>query len=111
MGLTSLTDLGIAGTLTKHVAEFLARGDGQALNHIVNSSMMLYIAISLVLAGTHCLGAHVLIPSLFRNTGISEPDLRLLWYLFACIVVTNVLTMPFYSIVNGLQRMDITNEL
>ena len=111
ISLTALSDLGLAGTLTKHVAEHYARRDNTALNRLVDTGLMLYILIAVLLAGALCLASGFLIPLFFRQPLISRAQLQLLWYLFSCIVAINTLTIPFYSIVNGLQRMDLSNIL
>ena len=111
ISLTALSDLGLAGTLTKHVAEHYARRDNTALNRLVDTGLMLYILIAVLLAGALCLASGLLIPFFFRQPLISRAQLQLLWYLFSCIVAINTLTIPFYSIVNGLQRMDLSNIL
>jgi O-antigen/teichoic acid export membrane protein len=109
ISLTSLSDLGLAGTLTKHVAEHYARKDTPSLNRLVDTGLALYILIAMVLAGALCFASAPLIPLFFRQPSIPRPELQTLWYLFSCIVAINTVTIPFYSIVNGLQRMDLGN--
>ncbi len=111
ISLTALSDLGLAGTLTKHVAEYYARKDNLALNRLVDTGLMLYILIAALLAGALFFASGLLIPLFFRQPSIPLPQLQTLWYLFSCIVAVNALTIPFYSIVNGLQRMDLSNIL
>ncbi len=109
ISLTSLSDLGLAGTLTKHVAEHYARKDNFSLNRLVDAGLALYILIAMLLAGAFCFASGLLIPLFFRQPSIARPELQTLWYLFSCIVAVNTVTIPFYSIVNGLQRMDLGN--
>jgi O-antigen/teichoic acid export membrane protein len=111
ISLTSLSDLGLAGTLTKHVAEHHARNDNPSLNRLVDTGLALYILTAVLLAGVLCFASSLLIPLFFRQPSIARPQLQTLWYLFSCIVVVNTVTIPFYSIVNGLQRMDLSNIL
>ena len=111
ISLTALSDLGLAGTLTKHVAEYYARRDNPALNRLVDTGLMLYLLIAALLAGALCVASGLLIPLFFHQLLIPRPQLQALWYLFSCIVAVNTLTIPFYSIVNGLQRMDLSNIL
>jgi len=111
ISLTSLSDLGLAGTLTKHVAEYYARKDSLALNRLIDTGLMLYILIAALLTGALCFASGPLIPLFFRQPSIPRPQLQTLWYLFSCIVAVNTVTIPFYSIVSGLQRMDISNIL
>ena len=111
ISLTALSDLGLAGTLTKHVAEHHAHRDNMALNRLIDTGLMLYILIAVLLAGALCIASGFLIPLFFRQPLLPRARLQLLWYLFACIAAINILTIPFYSIVNGLQRMDLSNIL
>jgi len=111
ISLSALSDLGLAGTLTKHVAEYYARRDNPALNRLVDTGLMLYLLIAALLAVALCFASGLLIPLFFRQPAIPRPQLQTLWYLFSCIVAVNTLTIPFYSIVNGLQRMDLSNVL
>ncbi|MGB9484981.1 MAG: hypothetical protein WCD04_02555 [Terriglobia bacterium] len=41
ISLSALSDLGLAGTLTKHVAEYHARRDNTALNRLIDTGLML----------------------------------------------------------------------
>ncbi len=65
ISLTALSDLGLAGTLTKHVAEYYARRDNPALNRLVDTGLMLYILIAALLAGALCIASRLLIPLFF----------------------------------------------
>ncbi|MGB9484982.1 MAG: oligosaccharide flippase family protein, partial [Terriglobia bacterium] len=65
----------------------------------------------MLLAGALCIASGLLIPLFFRQPLFPGARLQLLWYLFACIAAINILTIPFYSIVSGLQRMDLSNIL
>jgi len=111
INLTSLTDLGLGGTLTKHVAEYYARGDRAALNRLVDTSLLLYTFIAALLVSILCFTASAVLPYLFRQNPLMPSQLRLLWYLLAATAGVNVLTFPFYSIITGLQRMDLSNIL
>jgi O-antigen/teichoic acid export membrane protein len=111
ISLTALSDMGLAGTLTKHVAEYYARKDTPALNRLVDTGLMLYMLIAALLVGALCLASGLLIPLFFHEPLIPRPQLQVLWYLFSGIVAVNTLAIPFYSIVNGLQRMDLSNIL
>jgi len=111
VSFTALSDLGLAGTLTKHVAEHYARRDNTALNRLVDTGLMLYILMAVLLASALCLASGFLIPLFFRQPVLSRAQLQSLWYLISCIVAINTLSIPFYSIVNGLQRMDLSNAL
>ena len=111
LGFTSLTDLGMFGTLTKHVAEYYAKGDFVALKRLLDTGLMFYLLISVVLMGGFWIFAARLLPILFRNVSIPATELRTLWLLMILTMGTNLLTAPFSSVVLGLQRMDLSSAL
>jgi O-antigen/teichoic acid export membrane protein len=111
ISLTAAIDLGIGGTLTKHVAEHYARNDFWALNRLMNASLILYSLIALILIAIINLTAHQLVPSFFKGAIVSEQELSVLCRYLSLIVGANVLILPFYSTISGLQRMDLTNIL
>ncbi|MGO8787117.1 MAG: oligosaccharide flippase family protein [Terriglobia bacterium] len=111
IGFTSLTDLGMFGTLTKHVAEHYAKGDFVALKRLLDTGLMFYIAISLIMmAGLWVCTGHLL-PALFRNISTPYPQLRTLWLVMILTMGINFLGAPFSSVVMGLQRMDLSSAL
>jgi O-antigen/teichoic acid export membrane protein len=108
INLTSLADLGLGGTLTKQVAEHYASGDFEALSRLLNTALLLYLAVSLVLVTLLWLGSGLLLSWMFRGSSSSPSELLRLWRCVLLIVGLNILTMPFYSVVTGLQRMDLS---
>lgn len=111
IGFTSLTDVGMFGTLTKHVAEYYARGDFTALKRLVDTGLMFYIIISLVTTASLWFSAGHLLPSLFRNISVNPRELRVLWLIMILTMGVNILTAPFSSVILGLQRMDLSSAL
>ncbi|MGC9994031.1 MAG: oligosaccharide flippase family protein [Terriglobia bacterium] len=111
LGFTSLTDLGMFGTLTKHVAEYFAKGDFAALKRLLDTGLMFYLLISILLTGSLWVFAGRLLPILFRNVATPFTELRTLWLIMILTMGTNFLTAPFSSVVLGLQRMDLSSVL
>lgn len=108
IGLTGLADLGLGGTLTKQVAEHHANGDSKALDRLINSALMVYAFVGLVLVAILSLGVGHFLPLLFQGSKSSHEELVSLWHWVLLIVCLNILVMPLYSVVTGLQRMDLT---
>jgi O-antigen/teichoic acid export membrane protein len=108
ISLTSLVDLGVAGTLTKQVAERYANEDLEALDRLLNTALVLYFFLALVLITLLWLVSGHLIPWLFRDSKSTQLQLLHLWRYALVVVGLNIITMPFYSVVTGLQRMDLT---
>jgi len=109
INLTALADLGLAGTLTKQVAEQYAKEDFQALSRLLNTAFILYLALAVVLVTLLWFGSGHLLSWMFRGSGSSPSQLLRLWRYMLVIVGLSLLTMPFYSVVTGLQRMDLSN--
>jgi O-antigen/teichoic acid export membrane protein len=111
IGFTSLTDLGMFGTLSKHVAEYYAKGDFIALKRLVDTGLGFYVLISLFVMAFLCVFRGLLLPALFRNMSTPYMELRTLWLVMILTMGINILTAPFSSVVFGLQRMDLTSAL
>jgi len=109
IGLTSLADLGLSGTLTKHVAEYYAHNDFRALNRLIDTGIVLYGAISLVALLLLNSISPFLIGVLFRRSASSVAELKILWIWVSFLVASNFLAFPFYSVLIGLQRMDLSS--
>jgi O-antigen/teichoic acid export membrane protein len=108
IGLTGLADLGIAGTLTKQIAEHHAKGDLEALDRLINTALVLYFFLALILVTFLWFGSSRVLLWLFRGSGSSYAELLRLWRYALAIVGLNIVSMPSYSVVTGLQRMDLT---
>jgi O-antigen/teichoic acid export membrane protein len=111
IGFTSLTDLGMFGTLTKHVAEYYARSDFGALKRLLDAGLMFYVLISLFMMAGLWVSRVVLFPALFRNVSTPYTGLRTLWLVMILTMGINFLAAPFSSVLLGLQRMDLSSAL
>jgi O-antigen/teichoic acid export membrane protein len=109
--VTSLADLGLVTTLSKHLAEFYALKDFRALNRFVNTGFVLYLAIACFLAGILWVGSAPLLSALFRGSSVPPGELRVLWHYLVLLVVANILTLLFTSLLVGLQRMDLSASM
>jgi O-antigen/teichoic acid export membrane protein len=108
IGLTGLADLGVAGTLTKQVAEHYANDDFEALDRLINTALILYFFLAFVLVALLLFASSYVLPWLFRDSTLSPMELLRLWRYTLAVVGLNILSMPLYSVVTGLQRMDLT---
>ena len=111
ISLTSLAEMGLGGTLTKQVAEYYARGDFGALSRLADTGLMLYALIALFAVVALNLGSSFLISRLLGSSAASVAELKVCWRYLCAMVAVNILTLPFYSIITGLQRMDVSNIL
>lgn len=109
--LTSLADIGVMGTLTKHVSEHYTRQDYANLNRIVNAGVLVFLAIALLAVVLSNLAAGFVVSAFFRNVPASRMPLEYLFRLLTISIALNLLTYPFSSVISGLQRLDIVNGL
>lgn len=110
-GLTSLADMGLVGTLSKFVAEYYARQNFLALGRLLNSGLVLFLALAGISITVLWIAAPELAGHLFRGTPVASGALIALFRLFLIVIAANILNLLFSSITSGLQRLDITNML
>jgi O-antigen/teichoic acid export membrane protein len=110
-GLTALADLGITGTLTKHVSEHYTRQDYENLNRVMNAGILMFSAIAAVSVLAVNLAAGFLISAFFRQSSLPIWQLQHAIRLLSIAIALNLLAFPFASVMSGLQRLDLTNLL
>ncbi len=104
----SLLDFGIAGAVTKYVAEYRARGEAERLGRLVSTALVLYSAFGLLAAAMGLSLAPVL-PHLFQIP--PEQRLEASW-LIALSGVALGISIPATTtsaVLRGLQRFDLVN--
>jgi O-antigen/teichoic acid export membrane protein len=109
-GFFSLVDFGISSSFIKYIAEFFTKRDYKKVNEIVNTGIVLYFIISiLVLLTSACL-----IDQILRFINIPEQYFAVTKYVYIISIIlfcaTNIIC-PIVSIQTGLQRIDITNKI
>jgi O-antigen/teichoic acid export membrane protein len=107
--LTSLADVGVMGTLTKHVSEHYTLQDYTNLNKVVNAGILIFLAAAALGVLTVNLAAGFLISVFFRNVQVPHSQLQFVIHLLTVSIALNLLTYPFSSVISGLQRLDIVN--
>ena len=109
VSLSSLADLGLGGTLTKQVAEHHATKNWAALGRLISTALTLYSFVASFLVILLWVVSNQMLLLFFRDSGSTHQELQGLWHWLLMIVAINVLILPFYSVVGGLQRMDLSN--
>jgi len=106
-----LGDFGMARALVKFVAEFDAKKDTNTINETVNTAMGLYIFF----AGVGCLIFLLLREAIVVNLFHIPVELReeALFVFTGTILISaiDLISSTFDSVLNGLQRMDLTNTV
>ncbi len=109
VNLGSLADLGLVGTLSKHVSQYSARGDEAALSRLVNTGLVLFCAIAVGLVAGGGMAADAVARFFFRDSPIPIEELVFLLRCGLILAATNIVTLLFSSILAGLQRVDLTS--
>jgi O-antigen/teichoic acid export membrane protein len=107
-GMTSLADLGLVTSISKHVAQHYALKEFRALGQLISTSLVLYLGIALAIATFLWVSSRFLVAALFRNATLPAAELASLWKYLILLVFANILTLLFSSVVIGLQRMDLS---
>ncbi len=109
-GYFGLIDFGFGSSFVKYVAACRARSDDEGMNQVVRVGVVYYLVISLLL----CLLVFPWIPEVMRLFNVS-PTLfaEARFVLGAALVVLAVqnLFAVFAAVLNGLQKMDVTNKI
>lgn len=109
--LSSLSDIGLLGTLSKYVAEYHAKQDLAALNRLMGTGLAVFGLIAVLAVSLLWLASDVAVNFLFRGSAAAPAELRWLFSGTLILVGLNILTFPLSSVTSGLQRLDLTNLL
>jgi len=109
--LTSLADLGILGTLTRHVSEHFTKKDYVQLNRTLNSGLIMFLGIAAFCVCVVTLGSSLVTALFFRRAPVTLVELHHAVRWLAVAIGLNLVAFPFTSITTGLQRLDATNLL
>ena len=112
IGLSWFLDLGVSGSVAKQIAEHRGRGDVTQLRQVVDTSCAMYLIITTIALFLLWFFSQALIREFFR--GPEAPPLPVvlsLWPLLLPTIATDLLTKPFMAVINGFQRLDLSNVL
>lgn len=107
-----IMDPGLGPAVTKHVAEFSSSNDLQQIRRVLNASLAICLTMAIAAAMITWLGGGLIVNQLFR--GPSAPpihEVMTLWPLVLLCISVFLLGTPFVALINGRQRMDLTNGL
>jgi O-antigen/teichoic acid export membrane protein len=105
-----LIDLGLGASFVKHIAEYHARDDREGINGVYSTGMVFYLVVSAVLAGL----AYTLIGPVLKILA-PPPDMHgaarvVLILAIPALILGNFIGV-YQSVLNGLQRMDLSNKI
>jgi O-antigen/teichoic acid export membrane protein len=109
--MTSLADVGVMGTLTKHVSQHYTLEDYTNLNRVVNAGILIFLLVAVLGVVAINLARNLLISAFFRSVPVPHTQLQFVIHLLTFGMALNLLTYPFSSVISGLQRLDALNLL
>src|SRR5271166_2156607 len=112
VSMSFLMDPGLSPAITKFVAEHNGRSEFPQIRQVLNTSFAVCLVMSTIAVCTLWFGSHLIIGQLFRGPDAPPTsEVLSLWPLILVTVAACLMSIPFRAVINGLQRMDITNLL
>jgi O-antigen/teichoic acid export membrane protein len=108
MAYGSLLDFGIAGAVTKYVAEYRARGDSERARQLIATALALYTIFGLIILAASVILAP-LFPALFDVSPGQRDTATQLVYLSGLAVAITIPATTSTAVLRGLQRFDLIN--
>ncbi|MGH2651997.1 MAG: oligosaccharide flippase family protein, partial [Actinomycetota bacterium] len=109
-GYVGLVDLGYGTSLTKYVAEYNTRGDREGVNGVFTTGLVVYLVVTVgIVAAAHPV-VRGLIGLLAVPEGLTSTAYVVLQLGVLSLVVWNFAAV-YQSVVNGLQRMDVSTAI
>jgi len=106
-----LSDFGITESLTKHIAEHHALGDGGAINRLVNTSFVLYVGFGLLGSVALTIGLDFIVSVVLQIPEALRDRVRIVFLASIAIFLFNIVFSVFGAVIVGFQRLDITNKI
>jgi len=106
-----LGDFGMARTLIKFVAELDARHDLDAVNGLVSSALIIFCAWGALIWAAFLVVREFMVTDLFRIPSALHDDAMFVFIGVVSIALLDLISGMFNGILDGLQRMEITNTV
>jgi len=110
IGYFSLIDFGIGQSFERYIAEFNAKNDTKSLNHVINSGLLFYLIILLILMPLSFPSQKFLIRILKIPQNYEKEAEFIFKWTIIYIGFSNIFNL-FHSCIRGFQRMDITGKI
>jgi O-antigen/teichoic acid export membrane protein len=109
-GYFGLLDFGIGSSFVKYIAEFFARKERGRINSLINTGIIFYSVLGLVLIGVAAVSMRLLLSFLKIPAAFHQEASFVIFLGIVLFVGSNALS-PFVALQTGLQRMDIINKI
>jgi O-antigen/teichoic acid export membrane protein len=112
INLVWLMDPGLGPTVTKYVAEYSGSNDIDEIRRILDATCAICLFMSAIASCVVWFCSGAIIKELFRGpTAPPVSEIMSLWPLVLLCIVVFLMAMPTLAVINGRQRMDLTNAL
>jgi O-antigen/teichoic acid export membrane protein len=105
-----LFDFGFGSTLIKFVAEYRAKQDLTGISRVITNALFFYLVVDAVLISTFFLVPTIVrflsIPASLQDVAVFVGRIAI-----ASFLVSNTFANLFVGLLNGFQRMDVTNRI
>jgi len=109
-GYFGLLDLGVETGFVKYISEFYAKNEYRRINQVVNTGIVFYTILMLVLLAVMALSTGPIFSFLNISSAPGSEVMFVFWTGAVIFCLSNALS-PLIAIQNGLQRMDIPNKV
>jgi len=109
-GYFGLLDLGVETAFVKYISQYHAQGEHRRINQIINTGVIFYAALVLLLL----LFMSLSIPAIFSFLKLSAPvggEVRFVFWTGAVVFCLGNILIPINALQTGLQRMDLSNKV
>ncbi len=107
-----LMDPGLGPTVTKFVAELRGTKELHEIQRVLDASCAICLFMCVLASVIVWSCSHLIIRELFRGPAApTAASILPLWPLVLMCISTFLMTAPFLALINGMQRMDLTNVL
>jgi O-antigen/teichoic acid export membrane protein len=101
-----LLDLGTGTAFVKYISEYHTHGDRHSLSELVNTGMLMYVVVGVVLLGIAWFSGEALLAAL-GVTAALLPDGVFVFRIGVLIFVLANILSPLSMVLTGIQRMDL----
>lgn len=105
-----LFDCGFATSFVKHVAEYDARGDREGVNGVLSAGLVFYLVFAVIVLVAASSLIDTLVGLLKIPPGLEDTTRVVLQVAIIASLFANCMGV-YHSIINGLQRMDISSGI
>lgn len=103
-----ILDLGLQSGLIKLTSEFITKGEKEKVNKLFSANIFIYLSVTIFISAILILVKDPFM-KLFFGESVKYQNLYEIALIYSITALLNLLTLPYSSLLKGLQRYDISN--